>query len=146
MTNVHKIRMLLVFLFLHGHNYKFGISSFQVNESLLALKVNGNKIGNRGGMFFASMLQINTTLQHLDLGDCDLVSGTYSINSLWPSDTIWQQKSGSTLAQVMAWCLTAPSHYLNQCWLIISEGLWHSPEGKFVKITLSLIWVWTLLI
>ena len=24
---------------------------------------------------------------------------------------------GSTLAQVMACCLTAPSHYLNQCWL-----------------------------
>ena len=25
------------------------------------------------------------------------------------------------MAQVMAWCPTAPSHYLNQCWLIISE-------------------------
>ena len=29
------------------------------------------------------------------------------VSSLWPSDIIW--------------CLTAPSHYLNQCWLIISE-------------------------
>ena len=38
------------------------------------------------------------------------------INSLlWPSDTIWRQRSGSTLAPVMACCLTAPSHYLNQC-------------------------------
>ena len=35
--------------------------------------------------------------------------------SMWPSDNIWRQKSGSTLAQVMACCLTAPSHYLNQC-------------------------------
>ena len=35
-------------------------------------------------------------------------------NSLWLSDAIWWQKSGSTLAQVMACCLTAPSHYLNQ--------------------------------
>ena len=26
------------------------------------------------------------------------------INSLWPSDTIWRQRSGSTLTQVMAWC------------------------------------------
>ena len=26
----------------------------------------------------------------------------------------------------------APSHYLNQCWLIISEGLSHSPEGNFI--------------
>ena len=48
------------------------------------------------------------------------------VNSLWPSDARWWQRSGSTLAQVMAWCLTAPSHYLNQCWLIISEVQWHS--------------------
>ena len=26
----------------------------------------------------------------------------------------------------MAWCPTAPSHYLNQCWLIIREVPWHS--------------------
>ena len=49
-----------------------------------------------------------------------------STNSFWPSDTIWQQRSVSTLAQVMACCLTAPSHYLNQCWLIISEVQWLS--------------------
>ena len=42
-------------------------------------------------------------------------------NTLWPNDTIWWHISGLTLAQVMAWCLMAPSHYLNQCWLIISE-------------------------
>ena len=50
------------------------------------------------------------------------------VNSLWPSDAIWRQGSGSTLAQVMACCLTAPSHYLNQCWLIICGVLHHSPE------------------
>ena len=33
--------------------------------------------------------------------------------NLWPSDAIWRHKSGSTLAQVMACCLMAPSHYLN---------------------------------
>ena len=43
------------------------------------------------------------------------------VNSLWHSDTIWRQRSGSTLAQVMACCLRALSHYLNQCWLIVSE-------------------------
>ena len=42
-------------------------------------------------------------------------------NSLGPSDATWRQRSGSTLAQVMACCLTAPSHYLNQSWLIISK-------------------------
>ena len=45
----------------------------------------------------------------------------YTFNSLRPSDAIWQHRSGSTSAQVMACCLTAPSHYLNQCWLIISK-------------------------
>ena len=34
------------------------------------------------------------------------------VNSLWPSYTIWQQRTESTLAQVMACCLTAPSHDL----------------------------------
>ena len=43
------------------------------------------------------------------------------VNSLWPSDVIWRQGSRSTLAQVMDCCLTAPSHYLNQYWLIISR-------------------------
>ena len=42
------------------------------------------------------------------------------VNSLWPSDAIWRQGSRSTLVQVMACCLMTPSHYLNQCWLIIS--------------------------
>ena len=51
--------------------------------------------------------------------------------SLWPSDTIWWHGSGSTLALVMACCLMAPSHYLNQCWLIISEVIWLTPEGNF---------------
>ena len=55
----------------------------------------------------------------------------HQINSLWPSDTIWWHRSGSTLDQVMAWCLMAPSHYLNQCWLIISQVLWHSPKTNF---------------
>ena len=57
------------------------------------------------------------------------------INSLWPSDTIRRHKSGSTLAQVMACCLTAPSHYLNQCWLIISMVEWQPSKGKFTKDT-----------
>ena len=30
-------------------------------------------------------------------------------------------RSGSTLSHVMARCLTAPSHYLNQYWVIISK-------------------------
>ena len=51
------------------------------------------------------------------------------------SDAIWQHRSGSALAQVTACCLTATSHYLNQCWLIISEFQWHSSEGDFIRDT-----------
>ena len=57
---------------------------------------------------------------------------------MWPSDTIWWHRSGSTLAQVMACCLTAPSHYLNQCWLIISKVQWHSSEHNCTRDTSAL--------
>ena len=52
-------------------------------------------------------------------------------NSLCPSDAMWRHRSGSTLAQVMAWCLMAPSHYLNQYWLIVSGVLWHWHYANF---------------
>ena len=55
-------------------------------------------------------------------------------NSLGPSGAIWRQRSGSTLPQVMACCLTAPSHYLNQCWLI-SKVEWHSSKGMITRDT-----------
>ena len=32
----------------------------------------------------------------------------------------------------MAWCLMAPSHYLNQCWLLICEVLWYLHESNFI--------------
>ena len=61
------------------------------------------------------------------------------LNLLWPREAIWRQISGSTLVQVMACCLRAPSHYLNQCWLIISKVLWHSSEGNFIRDTSATI-------
>ena len=76
-------------------------------------------------------------------------------NLFWPSDilSVWQQGSRSTLAQIMACCLTAPSHYLHQCWLMISEVLCHSPDRtiwtpmssvpkKADKLNLSLSLTW----
>ena len=50
---------------------------------------------------------------------------------LWPSDIIWHHITWSTLFQAMVCCLTAPSHFLSQSWLIINEILWFSPEGNF---------------
>ena len=61
-----------------------------------------------------------------------------SINSQWPSDAIWCYRSGTTLAQVIACCLMAPSHYLNQCWLIMSKVRWHSSKGNFARDTSSI--------
>ena len=63
-----------------------------------------------------------------DANKCDI-----AINSLWPSEAIWRQGSRSTLVQVMVCCLTAPSHYLNQCWLIITKVQWCSSEGNFAR-------------
>ena len=34
---------------------------------------------------------------------------------------------------ILLWHLMAPNHYLNQCWLIISEGQWHQSDGNFTK-------------
>ena len=39
------------------------------------------------------------------------------------SSLIWWQRCWSKLVKVMACCLTAPSHYLNQWWLIVSWTL-----------------------
>ena len=61
------------------------------------------------------------------------------LNSLWPSDAIWCQRSWSTLVQVMACCLTAPSHYLYQCWLDITEVLWQSSDNNFTASTQATI-------
>ena len=62
---------------------------------------------------------------------------TLWFNSLRPSDAIWLQRSQSPLAQVMACCLTAPSHYLNQCWLLSSQILWHLSEVNSIQCLLT---------
>lgn len=60
------------------------VNVFKVNETLKSLQMTGNKIGNKGGMHFAAMLQINNCLEELDLGDCDLVSATIqSVNGVY---------------------------------------------------------------
>ena len=46
---------------------------FQVNETLGKLRLNGNKIKNKGGMAIAGALQVNTMLEELDLGETDQV-------------------------------------------------------------------------
>ena len=48
---------------------------------------------------------------------------------------------GSALVTIMVCCLTAPSHYLNQCWLIITHILCISPESNFTK---KYSWTWSI--
>ena len=45
---------------------------------------------------------------------------------VWPGDAISCHRSWSELVQVMASCLTAPSHCLKQYWLTIKMVLWFS--------------------
>ena len=51
---------------------------------------------------------------------------TIYFKTLWLSDAKWWHRAVWTLAQVMACCLTAPNYYLNRCWIIMNEVLWHS--------------------
>ena len=54
-------------------------------------------------------------------------------------------KTGQTLAQVLACCLTAPSHYLNQCWLLLTYRQWRPVafiRGQFHNRYLQVINHW----
>ena len=76
-------------------------------------------------------------LQHKEISmniKLDQWSHYGNINSLWPSDAISQHRSGSTLAQVMAWNLMAP---------ILTSHQWRSFEGNFTWLKLAgklLVW------
>ena len=48
-----------------------------------------------------------------------------SFDPLWPYDAIWRQRSGKTLALLMACCLATPSHHPNQCGPMIKRIPWY---------------------
>ena len=77
------------------------------------LRVSENQIKMRHLDISSTGIQFSNELQWLDL-----------LTHLLPSDAILWHRSESTLVQVRACCLTAPSHYLNQRWLIISKVQW----------------------
>ena len=52
---------------------------------------------------------------HMNWLDSFYLLGVRFIHSFWPSDAIWWHRSGSTLAQLMACCLTA--HYHEKVWI-----------------------------
>ena len=77
------------------------------------------------------MRGVKSNQNHIYFIIIDIDVGFRWVNTLMPNETIWYDRSGSTLPQVMACCLMAPSHYLNQCWLLFAEVLWSSPESNF---------------
>ena len=87
----------------------------------------GNKPLYMKQYWFNSIMSLELSLQ-----------GPKCFNSLWPCDSIWWHRSLSTLAQVMACCLMAPSHYPYQCWLVVIKVLWHSSEGNYTRDTSSI--------
>ena len=103
----------------------------------------GGPVKNMGGpmkLLYITMFKIGKSWKNLKdekFSRCLLAAVRCGSNFiLWPTEIIWRQGSRSTLAQVMACCLTAPSHYLNQCWLMISEEvLWHSLDSNFIENT-----------
>ena len=68
-----------------------------------------------------------------------VVSPLYHITitrSLWHSDALWRHRSGSTLVQVMACCLTVPI----KPWLpepIPTRNYWHPSQCNFTDHTLD---------
>ena len=64
------------------------------------------------------------------------------INSLWPSDAIWQHSTDSTLDHGMACCLTAPSHYLTNVDLSVGSNDNHPQAINQSKRDTSIINSW----
>ena len=54
-------------------------------------------------------------------------------HTLGPSDAIWRYRAGPTLANVIACCLTAPSHHMNQCWLPGTKVQRHWSDGNLAR-------------
>ena len=83
--------------------------------------------------FFLSSKELFYQLAVADFGNFGMLRLSVSIKSLWQNDAIWRHRSGSILSQVMACCLMAPSHNLNQYSLIFNKVPWHSSEGIMIR-------------
>ena len=59
-----------------GEGVELLSGALQLNKSVLNLQLNGCKIGRRGGIGLASMLQVNPVIQTLGLASADLDTDT----------------------------------------------------------------------
>ena len=53
-----------------------------MNETLITLRMDGNKFGRVGGLALAGSLQVNTTLEELDITNTEQVTFNYSDSSM----------------------------------------------------------------
>ena len=121
-TNTNTNTDICVFKYKYKYKYVFDPSPAWWSHMATEIWVNigsGNGVMPSGSKPLYLYLNTNTN------------TNTYLTPAL-PDEAIWRQRSGSTLAQVMACCLTASRHYLNQCWLIITKVQWCSSE-KFPR-------------
>ena len=76
-------------------------------------------------MVMASQITDNRTMKTLGNISC--------LNPLRPNDAILWNRYWTTLAQVVACCLTAPSHFMDQWWLITTGIPWHLIEINLTR-------------
>lgn len=106
----------------------------QNNTSLLSLKLSGNKIGNRGATYLATILQVNATLQELHLDDCDLVNVRASTATFTPTFT-----ATFTSRTLFTWV----KEYLVICTLYVSTAkfLEKQQNGIYIIVFLFVFYV-----
>ena len=86
-----------------------------------------NKLRTWGVEFYDDPTDLTVGLH---FGENSTPTDVWLIVAYWRHREI---KCGSALAQIMAHCLTAPSHYLNKSWFIINGVRWHSRESNFER-------------
>ena len=99
-------------------------------------KMSASNVGRISSFWFCNNPQIysrGSRIPVVIINEFYHILAESQVNSLRPSDAKWRQRSWTKLVQVMACCLTAPSHYLNQYWLIISNVLWHLSEDILMR-------------
>ena len=87
-------------------------------RSLNALCLSKNQ-GRGFGFHITKSIKCRRNIDHSELFKIN--AAQMWINPMWPSKAIWGHSSDSTLPHVMDCCLTAQSHYKDQCWLCIND-------------------------